>query len=214
LRWTLSKKTRTQFEPIGWTAALAALAVTGSRGGNQVALKFGLTAFSPAGTAFGRMLVGMLTVGLWAWFRGVPLRPQRGEWRSLMQLSLLFVVQIGLLHIGADLTSPAYAVVLMNSNPVFANLMAHFVVAGDRLSPSRLLGLMLAFGAVAAVLLGRPNGVLASKPVLGNSIVLAAAVLVAVRTLYTQRLVQRIDATKTVFWQMVRQTSGKRAGRE
>jgi drug/metabolite transporter (DMT)-like permease len=148
------------------------------------------------------MLVGLLTVGLWARARGIPLKPHRGEWRSLAQLSLIFVVQIGLLHAGADFTSPAYAVVLMNSNPVFANLVAHFVVPEDRLSPSRLLGLGIAFSGVAAVFWGRSHMALAPNPGLGNALIVASAVGVGWRTVYTQRLVQRIEPTKTAFWQM------------
>jgi len=43
---------------------------------------------------------------------------------------------------------------------------------------------------------------LAPNPGIGNALVLASAVGVAWRTVYTQRLVQRIEPTKTAFWQM------------
>ena len=137
--------------PIGRKSALLALVVTIIRGGNQVALKFALTAFAPFWTAFGRMAIGAAAVGCWSGLRGIQLRTRPGEKRALASLGLLFVAQIGLMHYGADFTSPAYATVLMNSNPVFANFFAHFVVPGDRLSKRRLLGLAIAFAGVCVV---------------------------------------------------------------
>lgn len=188
--------------PIGWTSALQAIAVCVLRGGNQTALKFALTGFAPFWTAFLRQLLGVLSVGAWAKLRGADLVPAADERRPLAQLSMLFIVQVGILHLGADYTSPAYAVILINSNPIFANLISHFVLPEDRLSPLRLLGLAAAFAGVAAVSLGKPEIELAANPALGNSLILFSAILVAVRLVYTQRLLQRIEPVKAVFWQM------------
>jgi drug/metabolite transporter (DMT)-like permease len=192
-----------KLQPIGWTTALIALGVCFLRGGNQVALKFGLTGFSPFESAFLRMFIGAAAVGAWALFQRAELRMRPDERRPLLQLTLLFLVQISILHIGADYTSPAYAVILINSNPIFANLIAHFVVPEDRLSGVRVLGLACAFAGVVFVSLGRPELAIASDPVSGNLAVLISAVLVAARLVYTQRLVQRIQPMKLVFWQMV-----------
>ena len=192
-----------KIRPIGWKSALTVLSINLVRGGNQVALKFALTALPPFWTAFGRMSCGALSVGAWAAFRGISLTPQRREWPGLLSLGLMFAVQIALMHHGADYTSPAYATVLMNTNPLFANLLAHYVVPGDRLSWSRVAGLAVAFSGICAIFLGRPESRLASSPVIGNSLLLISAALVATRTIYTQRLVQRIQPEKTAFWQMV-----------
>ena len=189
--------------PIGRKSALLALAVSVIRGGNQVALKFALVAFAPFWTALGRMAIGAVGVGCWSRLRGIPLLPRPDERNALMSLGVLFTLQIGLMHYGADFTSPAYATVLMNSNPVFANFFAHFVVPGDRLSQRRLLGLAIAFAGVCVVFLGRPEARLAPAPLLGNLLLLLSSVLVAVRTIYTQRVVQRIEPEKTALWQMI-----------
>lgn len=190
-------------ETIGWRSALLALAVSLLRSGNQVSLKLALTALSPFWTAFARMAVSAAAVGLWGRLRPLRLRLLPEERRPMAILTFLLLLQIGLLHFGADLSSPAYAVALMNSNPIWANFIAHFLIPEDRLSGSRLAGLALAFGGICVVFLGRPDPSLAPNPVVGNWLVLAAAVAAAVRTVYTQRLVQWIEPTKTVFWQTV-----------
>ena len=67
----------------------------------------------------------------------------------------------------------------------------------------RALGLVFAFAGVAAVSLGTPQVSIAPNPVLGNFVILASAVLVAIRLIYTQRLVQTIEPTRAVLSQMV-----------
>jgi drug/metabolite transporter (DMT)-like permease len=188
-------------ESIGWRSAGLAMAVALLRSGNQVSLKLALTALPPFQTAFARMAVSSAVVGAWGRLRAIPLMPLPQEWRPLLNLTLMLLVQIGLLHYGADLTSPAYAAVLVNSNPIWANFLAHFVVPEDRLSAARLAGLALAFSGICVVFLGRPDASLAPNPFAGNPLVLAAAVTAAVRTVYTQRLVQWIEPSRAVFWQ-------------
>ena len=169
----------------------------------MVAMKLSLTAFTPLWTAFGRISLGAATVGLWACQRPVPLRPQSHEWRSLGIVTAMFTVQIAMLNYGVDLTSPAYSVVLINSNPIFANLIAHFFVPADRLSFSRLLGLAIAFGGICIVFLGTPEPRLAPNPLAGNLIIVATSVLVAARTVYAQRVLQWIEPGRFAFWQML-----------
>lgn len=189
--------------PIGAQSAFLALLVAVIRGGNQVALKTALTALPPLWTAFWRMAVSCAAVGAWSLLRRRGLTPERAEVPGLAVLAALFTAQISMLHTGADYTSPAYAVILINMNPIMANLIAHFFVPEDRLSPARVLGLAIAFGGVAWVFFGNPDPALAPNPALGNALMLLSALLVAVRTVYIQRLVQKIRPEKAAFWQML-----------
>ena len=183
--------------------ALAALATCILWGGHVVALKIGLQTFAPFWSAFWRMLAGIAVVALWGWSQGTPLIPPRGERRLLAGLGVLFVVQISAMNFGVHWTSPAYAVVLLNAHPVFANFVGHFFVPEDRLSWTRVLGLALAFGGICAVFLGRPDAALGSRPILGNLVVTFAGFLLGSRTVYTQRLVQTIDPVRPILWMMI-----------
>ena len=53
------------------------------------------------------------------------------------------------------------------------------------------------------VAVGRPDEVLAPNPMLGNLILIFSAALLAIRALYTRRLVQRVNTFKPVVWQML-----------
>ena len=187
--------------PIDLRSALLAALVAVSRGGNQVAIKLTLTAMGPSASALARMATSAATIGLWSTARAASLLPRRHEIGPLAALGTIFTIQIFLLHTGADLTSPAYAVLLINANPIFANLISHAVVPEDRLTLPRLAGVLSAFVGVSIILLGRPEPELAPAPALGNALVLVSGALVGARTVYLQRLVQRMETVKAVFWQ-------------
>lgn len=188
---------------IDWKVALVAFFLSAFWGGNVIAIKFTLTAFSPLWNAFWRLLVASPILYGWTRARGVSLMPEPGELRQFCILSGVFVVQITLLNFGTHFTSAAYASVLMNSYPIFTNVVAHFFVSDDRITPLRVLGLTAAFAGICITLLGEPDGRMASQPVFGNVICVGTALLFAVRMIYTQYLVRSTDPARTIFWQTI-----------
>jgi drug/metabolite transporter (DMT)-like permease len=135
--------------------------------------------------------------------RGVTIRPAKGEGWPLFALSALFTVQIALLNTGTALTSPAFGVVILNSYAVFANITGHFFPGMERpLNPMRALGLTLALAGMAVLTFGQGASQLAPNPFLGNILMTASALLLGVRQVYTRWLVQHVEPTRTVVWQM------------
>ena len=186
---------------VDWKIALAAFGLSAFWGGNVVALKLSLGTFPPLWNAFWRMLIGLPVLYGWVRAQGVSVMPGPGEWPKLACLGAIFVVQITLLNFGTHFTSAAYAVVLMNSHPIFTNIVAHFFAPDDRLTRLRVLGLAVAFGGICVAFLGEPDAALASRPLLGNVIAVATAAAFAVRMVYTQYLVRLTDPARTIFWQ-------------
>ena len=183
-------------------AIATALLLSAMWGLNIVGIKVALAAFPPIWNAFWRVLLGWPVLWLWARAGRIELMPGPGEIRPLAFLGAFFAIQIILLNTSIGWTSAAYASVLLNAAPVYINLIAHFIVPGDRLSGQRLIGLALAFCGIAVVMLGRPEASLAPRPVLGNVLAALTAVILACRMIYTKRLVQAIDSTKAMFWQV------------
>jgi drug/metabolite transporter (DMT)-like permease len=192
-----------KIEHIGWSSAIVALWVSALWGGNVVALKVGLATVPPLWSAFWRFLSGAVAVVVWAKAVGISLKPRPEERGPLTILGVLFTLQITGLNVGVNSTSPAYAVVLLNSHPIFTNLIGHFFVPEDRLSRRRVFGLAIAFAGICYLAAGRPDAHLAPNPILGNVIVVVSASLLAARMVYTQRLVQTIEPVRPVVWQML-----------
>lgn len=187
--------------PLG--AVLVSLVIHSLWGGNPVAVKFSLIAFPPLTTAFLRFAIGIACIALWARWRGVRLLPEKGEWRPLWIVALLFAVQIASMNVGFHHTSGAMGSVLIATNPLFAVVFAHFLVAGDRMTAARALGLLVAMAGTSLVLLGDADVAALDPGAAGNWIVLSSAVMLGLRLSLSARFVRRIDPTKVAIWQMV-----------
>jgi drug/metabolite transporter (DMT)-like permease len=183
-------------------AAAEALLVSFLWGGNVAALKLGLDTFAPFWSAFWRMALAFAVLAAWAKWQGMALGVGARDRRNLAILGVLFAAQIALLNLGTKYTSPAYAVVLVNANPLFANLIGHFLPLEPRLTPARLLGLAVAMTGVCWVMLGEPVASLAPEPMLGNVMTTVSAGLLGIRLLYTRHLVQSIPPLRAIVWQV------------
>lgn len=188
-------------QPVDGKGAALALFTSALWGGNIVALKLGLATFPPFWSAWWRFVVGVAVIAIWARCKGVSLQPHRHEQRRLFILGALFTAQILLLNTGADFTSPAYAVVILNAHPIFSNVIGHFVASEQRLGAARVSGLILAFGGICYLALGRPVAELAPHPLLGNVLLVISALLLGIRTVYTRWIVQSIPPLRAVVWQ-------------
>ena len=187
--------------PLG--AVLVSIVIHSLWGGNPVAVKFSLLAFPPLTTAFLRFAIGIACIALWARWRGVSLLPEKGEWRALWIVALLFAVQIASMNFGFDRTSGAMGSVLIATNPLFAVMFAHFLVAGDRLTPVKALGLAIAMAGASLALLEDSDIATFDFGAAGNWIVLSSAVMLGLRLAASARFVRRIEPTKVALWQMV-----------
>lgn len=172
-------------------------------GGNLPAVKLGLQAVPPLWSGFFRFALGCTALACWAALRGHSLRPRREDWPDFLALGALFTTQIVVMNYGTSFTAASVATVLQSTNPVFASLLAHFLIANDRLSAQRAAGQVLAFGGVCVMVFSRPgSGADAPAPLLGNLLVLASGAMLGSRLVFSTRILQRVETTKMVFWQM------------
>jgi drug/metabolite transporter (DMT)-like permease len=172
-------------------------------GGNPVAVKFSLLVFPPLWTAFFRFAIAIVCVGIWAKLSGIPIWPARHEWPALMLIGVLFTVQIASMNFGFDLTTGSMGAVLIATNPIFAALFAHFLLAGDKLTVVKGFGLLVAFVGTALVLMRGLGDLQVAHGVWGNIILLMSACLLGGRLIVSAKVLQRIDGVRVVLWQMI-----------
>jgi drug/metabolite transporter (DMT)-like permease len=183
--------------------ATLALLVSLLWGANTVAIKIGLLDAPPLRLAWMRFVVGGLVIALWASATGrlAGFRSEPHEWRQLGMLGLIFTAQIGTMNVGTALTSAAHGAVVLNLYAVHTVLLAHFLIPGDRLTARRLAGVLVAYGGVVLLFAGEPAT--AGATLLGDGIVFVSALLLAERTVYLARAVQRLDPVKLLLSQAV-----------
>ena len=170
-------------------------------GANTVAIKFSLSGLGPFTAAAVRF--GISTLFLWAWAKmtGRSLKPAPGQLRPLAINSMLFTVQLSLVYVGFTMTNASRGALLTNLQPFFLLFLAHFFLAGDRITPLKLIGLILGFSGAACVFLDRQAG--SGRFMLGDLLLLASTVIWACSAVYTKHLLRSISSVQIVFYQLL-----------
>lgn len=121
----------------------------------QVAIKVANAGISPLMQAGLRSAAAAVLLGGFAAIRGTRLLAlDRTFWPGLLA-SFLFALEFALLYPGLQHTTAAHAVILLYTSPFVVAVGAHFLIPGDRLTTTKMAGLLLAFAGVATVVLGR-----------------------------------------------------------
>jgi drug/metabolite transporter (DMT)-like permease len=167
-------------------------------------VKFGLEVFPPLWSGFLRFALGSACVIAWARIMRVPLMPTRAEWPVHLSLTLIFTTQIALLNFGFGATTAANGAVLIATNPLFGVFFAHWWVPGDRMTPGRLLGVLVAFAGAALVLTrGAPGSLNMDATHYGDWLVLASACVLGMRLALCGRLLRTVNEVRLTLWQML-----------
>lgn len=170
-------------------------------GANTVAIKFSLSGLGPFTSAAIRF--GASALFLWAWARvsGESLGPRPGQLLPLLINSLLFTLQLSLVYVGFTLTSASRGALITNLQPFFLLFLAHFFLAGDRITFLKLIGLVLGFAGAACIFMDR--SAMSADLKTGDLMLLAATFIWACSAAYTKHLIRSISSIQIVFYQLL-----------
>ena len=169
-------------------------------GGNALSIKIALAGAPPIALAGIRFFVGGVVILLWARWNRIPLRLEAADRRGFTGLLMIFLSQILLLNEGTNHTLASRSSVLMSAYPFFTALFAHLFIPGDRLSPLKVVGMALSFVGVV-VLFAESLMLREFQYLFGDLLMLASAVLLGARQVYTKRLTQGVHPCKVLVWQ-------------
>jgi drug/metabolite transporter (DMT)-like permease len=119
-------------------------------GANAVAIKYSLLGFGVFTAAGLRFSIAGATIYFWARFTGRPFALRKGQGLQILMISLIFTLQLGLLYSGLGKTSASRGTLMVNLQPFFVLLLAHWFIPGDRITKKKVLGLIM--GMVGMVL--------------------------------------------------------------
>lgn len=173
----------------------------------QVAIKVANAGISPVLQAGLRSLAGAVLIGLVAKARGVELFRRDGIFWPALLTSLFFAAEFAFLYPALKLTTASHAVILLYTAPFVVAVGAHFLIPGDRITAVKLIGLVLALGGVAAVMLGKEAEAApgtAGPSLMGDLMCLAGALAWGGLTLTIRatRLAQ-VPALRVTFIQLI-----------
>jgi drug/metabolite transporter (DMT)-like permease len=189
--------------PLDVKGAILALVLAVLWGANPVAIKLGLADVAPVRMAFFRFAVSAIVIFAYAVVTKRPdvLLIPRGQGKPIWSLGLLCVVQIALMNVGIDRTTAAHAVIMVNSYAVHTVVFAHFLLPGDRLSARKLVGVLIAYSGV--VILFAPGFAGTGGTLVGDLIISVSALVLAERTVFIAKTVQRVDPVRLMMYQSI-----------
>ncbi|CAG1005075.1 MAG: DMT family transporter [Rhizobiaceae bacterium] len=185
------------------TVAVALMVLlTFSWGLNSVAAKITNTGFNPIFATCFRSALGAVLVFGWCRWRRISLFDSDGTLWPGVLAGALFGFEFALIFFGLDFTSVARSVLLVNTMPFWVLVGAHFLL-GERMTVTKLAGLVLAFLGVAVVFYDKLS-LIGPQALWGDLMSLGAGALWGATTLVikSSRLV-RASAEKILLYQLV-----------
>jgi len=172
-------------------------------GANSVSIRISNQDLPPLLTATIRSVAASGLLWLYARHKGQPVFfPAGGQLHALV-IGLLFGAEFLFIYWGLSFTPASRGIIFLYTSPFLVALGAHFFLAGDRLTPVKLAGLILAFSGIVAVFVARSPS-LPPGYWIGDLMQLAAGFLWAATTLYIKRIIPRLDLHhyQTLFAQL------------
>ncbi len=168
---------------------------------NQIIVKVVNAGLQPVFFAGLRSALAIFFVWGWLVWRKRPPRLRRATLPMGVLMGTVFAVEFLCLFIALDLTTVGRTSVIFYSMPVWFALMAHFGL-GDRITPIRAAGLLLAFaGAAWAILSGPSTG---EGSLAGDLFALVGAVCWAGTAYIARRPVMRAEGPEMqLFWMVL-----------
>jgi drug/metabolite transporter (DMT)-like permease len=189
---------RAQFAPAG----LLFLAITSvSWGLNWPITKYVLSEWPPLPARGLTGIVGAVALAVYALLRGQSLRlPADQRWRILVSAFLNVTLWMAVMGLALLWLPASEAAVIAYTMPVWTVLFA-WPLLGERLTPLRVLALLMAFGGIAALMGG--NGFAASVAKLpGILLALCGAIGFAFGTIFVKKFPITLPGATSAAWQI------------
>ena len=176
-------------------------AVQGLLAVNQILIKLVNEGLQPVFFAGLRSALAVLFVWAWLVWKRRPPRLNRAALAPGLVIGAVFAAEFLCLFLALDLTTVGRASVIMYSMPVWFAILAHFGL-GERITPTKAAGLVLAFAGCATAILSRPPTGEAS--LIGDLCALGAALGWALTAYVARRPVMRAEGPEMqLFWMVL-----------
>lgn len=170
----------------------------------QILIKSAVHEVPPLWQACIRFSGATLLLGLWCWWRGVPLFVRDGTLRAGLLAGLLFTGEFTCIYLGLRDTTASRLTVFLYTAPFVVALLLPRLVPTERLRTMQWVGLMIAFAAVALAFAEGLFGQSAlPRQLRGDALALMGGLFWGLTTLVirSSRLA-KVSAEKTLFYQV------------
>lgn len=169
-------------------------------GSNSVLVKIVLRGFGMFTAAALRFGMTALILIVWARLTGRSIKVVKNQVHHLVILGIIFTLQMSFFYFGLTLTYASRTALLVNIQPFFVLLLAHFLIPGDRISVPKVTGMMLAFMGILYLFL---DDSLVSEDIRsGDFIIVMATLAWGISAVYIKRIIHNYAPFHIVLYPM------------
>ncbi|MBS4177584.1 DMT family transporter [Lederbergia citrea] len=166
--------------------------LTVSWGLNVIAIKIVVSQFSAVTITALRIMTAFLAIAPFLYYRKIFRTLPKSEMLSIVAIAVFGVLgHQYFLSVGLEHTTAANGGLILGTVPI-ATSIAAAIFLGDRLTASRIIGLLLGFFGVAMIVLAKSSGVLTVS--FGDLYVCLAVVTQAISFILIKRLSENVDS--------------------
>lgn len=169
-----------------------------------MSIKFSNQGMPPLMAAALRSLVSGVLLWTYARIKSQTVTFPQGQTRHALMIGLLFGLEFLFVYWGLTFTPASRSLIFLYTQAFWVALGAHFFLKDDRLTATKLFGLVLAFCGVAAVFRSR-SPELPPLYWVGDLMALSGAIFWAATTLYVKRVTEKVSLShyQTLFAQLI-----------
>ena len=190
-----------QNQDLSFLAGICTACICALFGANAVAIKISLSGLGVFTTAGLRFSIASIAIFLWARITGRSFYIKKGQIKQLLIISGIFTVQLSLFYLGLSKSNASRATLLVNLQPFFTLFLAHYFIAGDRITKRKTLGILMGFTGVAFVFLEK-KGVTTDLQI-GDLMILAGSFIWSCNAVYTKRIISAFKPFHIVLYPMI-----------
>lgn len=185
--------------PLG--SALLAIFLCMLFGANPVALKISLTGIGVFTTAALRFSIAAVVLTAWAGATGKPLAITRRQFGQMTGLAILFFLQISVFYVGQNKTTASHGVLIGNILPFVVMIMAHYLLPDDRITPRKVIGLILGFFGV--FLLFMDSLQMTADALTGDTLLFFAVLVWGCNAIYVKKIISDYHPVQITIYPMI-----------
>lgn len=172
-------------------------------GGNNVSIKASLEYGSPLQVGWMRFVAGGFVTFIYVLLRKESFFVAKSEIRPLLIIGTLFTVQIVFMNVGQYLTSAGHATALNSTYPIWAAVIAHFLVATDTLTKWKILAIVMSYLGILIIVFGDTGIIVPGVSIQGDLMSLLSAILLGLRLVLMSNFTQNMSEAKILFGQIL-----------
>ncbi len=157
-------------------------------------IKLAIVELPPSTLVFSRLLIGVAILYTVLIFKGERLSEYAHHWKHFVVMGFFSTaLPFSLISLGEKTIPSSLAAIINSTTPIFTALLAHNFIASERLSASRIIGVLLGFIGISVVFSPALRGEF-QHHIFGSMMVLVAASSYAVAMVYGRRNTSEIPS--------------------